>query len=79
MGISVANFPDNDRLSPRQSCHGRVRELNFPSFGGNRKANWAYGKLHENSAVDSGGSDLHIGSCGGQAELQKELQELSLE
>jgi hypothetical protein len=39
----------------------------------------AYEKLHENPVFDSGGSDLHDSVCGGQAELQKDRQELSHE
>jgi len=33
-------------------------------------------ELHENSVVDIDGRDLHYSVCGGQAELQKDRQEL---
>ncbi len=33
-------------------------------------------ELHENSVVDLDGRDLHYSVCGGQAELQKDRQEL---
>jgi len=39
----------------------------------------AYEKLCEDPVFDSDGSDLHRGFCGGQAELQKDRQELSHE
>jgi hypothetical protein len=38
-----------------------------------------YEKLCEDPVFDSGGSDLHGWFCGGQAELQKDRQELSHE
>jgi hypothetical protein len=44
-----------------------------------RAENKRYEKLHENLVFDSGRGGLHDIFCGGQAELQKDRQELSHE
>jgi len=44
--------------------------------GAVRDQNGAHEKLHENPVFGSDGGDLHGLVCGGQAELQKERQEL---
>jgi hypothetical protein len=54
-----------------------VRVISQLAPGDITKPNQSYEKLHEDSVFDSGRSGLYGIFCGGQAELQKDWQELS--